>query len=364
MSSPNCADPAYPASELSTATRHLFDESALVPDPTPRVASRSVAALLDEHYGVVGDLVRVDTEKDDTFRLRSAEDEVLVKVSSPHEPAGVVALHTAVMAHLADHAPDLPTQRIRTTRAGHPHVLLHSRQGPRILRVFGFVDGDLLADNAPGRERLAETGEVLARLDHALATFRHPAEGRRLVWDLRHLLLLEELTERVAGTAERRRLAGEVFGRFRRDVVVRFDELPVQMIHGDFSPFNVIVDRTDGNVAGVIDFGDCVRSATVFDPVVMASNLLDARNPDPWADAGTFVAGFCRRLPLGAAESSVLVPATLSRLLQRALVHGWRAARMPDRRDYLVSHAADDWTTLQAAVDTAPGRLPTGRSDA
>lgn len=48
------------------------------------------------------------------------------------------------------------------------------------------------------------------------------------------------------------------------------------MIHGDYSPYNVLVDPgTDSFVTGVIDFGDSMRSALIFDPAVSLATPRD-----------------------------------------------------------------------------------------
>jgi Ser/Thr protein kinase RdoA (MazF antagonist) len=136
----------------------------------------------------------------------------------------------------------------------------------RALRVFDFVDGPVLARTTPDAEQLAEVGAVLGRLDVALARFTHPADGRGLVWDIRHFHHLTGLVEHTPDP-EHRRAAREVFRLFGDTVVPRLSDLETQMIHGDYSPHNVVVDpRGRDYVTGVIDFGDAVRSAVIFDP--------------------------------------------------------------------------------------------------
>jgi Ser/Thr protein kinase RdoA (MazF antagonist) len=263
------------------------------------VGESQVSAWLEENYGLSGRLRSVATEKDDTFRLATDAGGYLVKVSPPDEPVAVVGLQTAAMRFLEDAAADLPVQRLRLTLDGNDHVLITAGDGsPRVLRVFNFVEGTVWAERNPGADQLAQLGGMLGRVDVALSRFAHPADHRELVWDIRHFRELEELVEH-APTVEDGRSAEAVFRLFEATVVPVLGELESQVIHGDYSPYNVVVDdQREGYVTGVIDFGDTMRSAVIFDPAVAMANLL-GRTPDqPWWAACAFAAGYQRTRPI------------------------------------------------------------------
>ena len=218
------------------------------------------------------------------------------------------------------------------------------------MRVFAFVDGPVLAGIHPDQDQLAKVGEVLGRVDLALAGFAHPADQRVLVWDIRHFHQLTGLVEHTPD-AEHRHLAQEVFRLFEDAVVPRLGDLETQVIHGDYSPHNVVVDpQSDDFVTGVIDFGDTVRSAVIFDPAVTMANLVGRVPDDPWREACAFVAGYEQARPIKDSELPLLRMAALARLTLRALMANWRAERVPARREYLLAHARDDWTNVARAV--------------
>jgi hydroxylysine kinase len=309
-----------------------------------------VSSLLEGEYGLVGRLHTVATEKDDTFRLEAVSAGYLVKVSPPDEAEAVVGLQTSAMRFLEDTAPELPVQRVRLTADGRDHVLIGADDSTRVLRVFDFVDGAVWAQVDADGEQLAKVGAMLGRVDVALEAFAHPADRRELVWDIRHFHELTELVEHTP-KAEHRRLADRVFQLFAATVVPRLDDLETQVIHGDYSPYNVVVDeRSDEFITGVIDFGDTVRSAVIFDPAVAMANLL-GRTPDrPWWGACAFLAGYETVRPIKDGELPLLPVAALARLTLRALIASWRAERAPERRDYLQAHARDDWTNVERAL--------------
>ncbi|HET6707910.1 phosphotransferase [Amycolatopsis sp.] len=334
---------------MSFAER-LLAESGLAAAHEP-VDVALVNALVARHYAIDGELERVATEKDDTFRLRTGAGNYLVKVSAPDEPVTTVALQTAVLRFLEDTARELPIQRVKVSVDGADHVLLAARDGgTRVLRVLGYVDGEVLARTTAEPAQLARAGEVLARVDGALAAFTHPADRRRLVWDIRHFHRLTGLAEDVPDPGHHR-LARAVFALFEAAVVPAFDHLETQVIHGDFSPHNIVVDRWhDEFVTGVIDFGDTLRSAVIFDPAVTLANLLGRTPGSPWREACAFAAGYTGVRPIREAELPLLPVAALARLTLRALLAGWRARRVPDRRDYLFEHAKDDWLNVERAL--------------
>jgi Ser/Thr protein kinase RdoA (MazF antagonist) len=339
------------ATQRTNLVRQLFEESGLASSHEP-VDVTLVSALLEKHYRVSGDLERLATEKDDTFRLRSDAGSYLVKVSPPDEPAAVVALQTAAMRFLERAAPELPVQRVRLTVDGDDNLTIETDAGrPRFLRVFDFVDGAVLAHTSPDEEQLAKVGEMLGRVDVALEAFEHPAAHRRLVWDIRHFHQLTGLVDHTPDV-EHRRLAREIFRLFGEAIVPRLGDLETQVIHGDYSPYNVVVDpqSDDDFVTGVIDFGDTMRSAVIFDPAVCMANLLGRAPAHPWLDACSFVAGYVRTRPIKESELPLLPIAALARLTLRALITNWRAERVPERRDYLIDHAKDDWINVERAM--------------
>ena len=349
---------------MSPAQR-LFEESGLASSHEP-IDAELVGTVLERHYRLGGRLDRLATEKDDTFRLRTEAGEYLVKVSPPSEPEDVVALQTAAMRFLENTAPQLPVQRVRLTVEGADHVvLIREESGTRVLRVFDFVAGSVLAQTGADAAQLAKAGAVLGQVDVALEGFAHPAAQRGLVWDIQHFHRLKELVEDTPQPAHRR-LAQQVFALFDRDVVPRLGDLETQVIHGDYSPHNVVVDpHSEEFVIGVIDFGDSVRSAVIFDPAVSVANLL-GRTPDqPWRDACAFVAGYERARPIADSELPLLPVAGLARLTVRALITNWRAKRVPERREYLLDHAKDDWVNVERALavplDEVVAKLTEGR---
>jgi hydroxylysine kinase len=314
-----------------------------------------VAAELRRHYDLAGQLCRIPTEKDDTFRLTTTDaGRFLVKIAPASESAQTVNLQSAVMQYLENSAEPIPAQRlVRGVHGQIESTVVDADGNERILRVLTYLEGTLLATAKPTPAQFAGVGAMLARLDRALSDFAHPDDSRLLIWDLKNFThmrpLLEWVTDRDDVT-----MATWIFDQFDALVTPRINGLETQMIHGDFSPFNVVVDPTsDQFVTGVIDFGDVVRSPTVFELSVAVANQIGADDRRPWASALDIVRGYRAVRPLADADASLLAVTGPARLLLRALIYGWRATTHAHTREYGLSHSAQDWARLRCALSVA-----------
>ena len=320
-----------------------------------RLAEHVVAGHLYELYGLSGVLSRIATEKDDTFRFDNDAGRYLVKIAPASEDRRIVNLQSSAMLHLERHAPDIPAQRLIPGLRGQMESRVTDPQGrSRVMRVLSYLDGTMLADTAATNEQLRAVGVMMARVDDALADFRHPCESRLLLWDLKVFTHLRPLIDYVENRDDRD-MAHWVFDWFDRDIEPIIGDLQTQTIHGDFSPFNVLVDPARPEfVSGVIDFGDVVRSPVVFELSVAGSNQLSVNANDPWGRADEIVHGYQRVRALAPGEAGLLAVTVPARLLSRALIYQWRSTIDPDIREYAMSHSAKDWQRLRTAL--APER--------
>ncbi|AQA05080.1 hypothetical protein BVC93_24745 [Mycobacterium sp. MS1601] len=342
-----------------TTFGEIVSESGIGASDRPSMEMTVVSSLLAVHFGLMGRIERIATEKDDTFRLRAPSGDFLVKISPPDEDPDIVSLQTAAVLHLEAHAPDLPIQRLVRTLEGRESVLLPKRDGrfPRVMRVLEFMQGQLLADVSPSPVQLEDVGAMLARVTQALTTFDHPRAERRLIWDLQNFTQMRVMCDYVPDP-DHRSAAEQVFDRFDAFVTPVLSRLPKQVVHGDFSPHNVVVDMASTNVvSGVIDFGDVVRSAVVFDVSVPMANQLGVDASSPWSRPLDLLRGYLRATALSEIEIEVLADSTPARLLLRALVAAWQAERSPDRHRYLLTHATHDWARLQGGLTVPRNRV-------
>lgn len=278
-------------------------------EPFAAVAPVEAVGLLAEHWAIdAAQLTRLETERDDTFRVGTADGTLILKIAHPNDPPALIELQSSAMEHARSADPAIPLQHVVRTRDD----ALAAEVGGRTARVLTWLDGDLMLDSPSSPALLHDAGRMLGRLNRALAGFEHPAADRALAWDLPHL---PDLRSHATDP-----LHLEVIDRFAAEVSPVLAELPHQVIHNDGHPGNLLVDpaRPDA-VAGILDFGDTVRTARVCDLAVALAYLVpDA--PRPWPDVDAFTAGFESVVPLSDEERALLPMLIAARTIMRTVI--------------------------------------------
>ncbi|MER8887281.1 phosphotransferase enzyme family protein [Mesorhizobium sp. M0816] len=330
--------------------QRLLEESSLVSSSQP-IDSLLLKNMLKRHYGLSGHVERLSSEKGHTFRLKADASEYLVKVSPSDEPEPVTALQIAAIRYLDDTAHALPIQRIKATLDRRDSVPIDLGGGTcRILSVFCFVEGLLWEQMDANAEHLTKLGDMLGRVNSALRLFGHPAAARSLVYDIGQFHRWAGLVD-YTPDPKRRLLAQRSFKLFEEVVLPRLSSLETQVIHGDYAPNNVVVDPlSDVFVKAILDFGDTVHTAVIFDPANPVAHLIGRTQDHPWQDALAFVAGYEQSRPINESELPLLPVAALARLTMLALIRHWKAERAPDQSEELLAGAEYYWTNLERAM--------------
>ncbi len=200
-------------------------------------------------------------------------------------------------------------------------------------------------------------GEVTGRLSHALRGFFHPAAGRAIEWDQKQLPGLMAHAALVSDPA-RRRLLETVLDRFVERVEPAFPSLRAQVIHNDVTLDNLLIG-SDGEISGVIDFGDMAHTALVLDVPATLQSLVRDRD-DIFDVAAAFLAGFTSVVRLERQEAELLGDLLAGRMAQTILISAWRTQRYPDNA-YITGWEAPAWDLLRqlevAGFDAAGQRL-------
>jgi Ser/Thr protein kinase RdoA (MazF antagonist) len=217
----------------------------------------------------------------------------------------------------------LDLARIRNARTGTDHWV----------RMLTWIDGEVLAKcRSRGPALFESMGACLAKLDAVLCDFRHPAMHRILQWDLRRADMARESAGLLP--AARRTLVERILSQWER---VDWSALRHSVIHGDANDYNVIV--VGGRMAGLLDFGDMLCTATVCDlAIALAYTMLD--ESEPLAVAAQVIRAYQRVYPLTDAEQQALFPLILSRLCMSVCYSAHNRARNPDDPYQVVTEVA------------------------
>jgi Ser/Thr protein kinase RdoA (MazF antagonist) len=251
----------------------------------PRFDEAEAAGIARDLFAFDGEVERAfASERDQNFLVVDGGGERrIVKISNAGEDPGVLDMEVAAARHVRRLDPSLPVAQPFATAAD-PEVFVglasdDGRGATHLVRMFEFLQGRGSVDGVElDHAALWAYGETLARLGRALRGFFHPSADRVLLWSVEHCLSLRPMTDRIEDP-ERRALVRRVFDRFEERVAPRWPGLRAQVVHGDLTLDNALLDDR-GRITGIVDFGDMSHTALLADPVSALDSVLGVRHGD------------------------------------------------------------------------------------
>jgi len=304
--------------------------NVLETDP-PRFTPEEVAAIAAELFGLEGEARDLGSERDQTFLVG---DDIL-KISNSGEDPAILDLEAKALEHIGRVDPELPVARLKASGLHDGHFV---RLFERMPGGSGVRD---LADDA-----VFAFGAMDARLTLALRGFFHAAAGRDLLWNPGEAARLRPLAASIPDEV-RRAIVERVLDRIEERVLPRWAHLPAQVVHGDFTLDNVLVDER-GRVSGITDFGDIGFATRAGDLAIAVSSILRAGSgDDPFRTARIAIDGYQSRLPLEQEELDLLGDLLAARLAALVAISAWRVERYPENAEYITSWDAESWELLE-----------------
>ena len=352
-----------------------FDE--VLQATPPRFSADEAVEIAARTFGVSPTGARnLGSERDQTFMLEGADGSFAVlKVSNAVEDAAMLDMEASAAQHArrvdpglpialpwpvpgaADDADDPVAYRASLEVGEHEHfVRMYD-----VLPGTAGVDPTTLSDAA-----IAGWGETTARLGRALRGFFHPRAERTMLWDPQHALRTRPLLDDVPDPTHRE-LALRVLDRFEAAVAPIWPELRAQVVHGDLTVDNALVDA-DGTITGITDFGDMSHSALAIDIASIVDSLVAGREADEvFRLTRLILDGYQRVTPLEPLELALVGELVAARCAVTIAITSWRAARGLDDAGYVERYCASVARTIQAILDAGweeAARRLTGSPDA
>ena len=319
---------------------------------------KEASRTLTELYGLTGECERLPSERDEIFHVTASDGrEFTLRFANAAEPVAVTDFQCSALQWLEARDACLPVQRLVPTRDGAPFATVETSDGlSRAVRLLTYLTGLPLIGTVRTPAQRSATGTVLGNLTRALDGFRHSADGHELVWDLKRLPLLRKLIPSDAGSEWSQ--PARCIDEFERRVVPVLDQLPQQVVHNDFNLHNILVDAGEATrIVGILDFGDMVRTARVFDVAIAASYHLDA--DAPLAGPCTLIEAYHQARPLALVEAELLFTLLRARMAATIIITEWRAQRYPANRAYIRKNTLRAWDGLALLA-----HLPEDRAEA
>ena len=321
------------------------------------------AAIARDTFGRDGRVHPLPGELDHNYRVSGPGGDIVLKLI-PTARRPVPDLVAACLEHLA--AADLPAP---VPRLVFPTITTPSPPGPGRAPTSGplapvtfagaphvacavtWLPGIPLAELRPRPGAvLRALGTLLARLDAALSGFDHPALEREFAWRMdtapatirAHLRHLGRGRDQVSATLDRAAALLDPL----------LDALPRAVVHNDANDYNVIVRPSlEGTrLAGLIDFGDVVRSRRAAEVAVAAAYAMLGR-ADPVEAACLIAGGYAAVTPLGEKECRAILPLVALRLCLSVSVQARQMREQPGN-EYLAVSQEPAWTLLDRLART------------
>jgi hydroxylysine kinase len=301
--------------------------------------------LAAEYFGLPATALRLNSERDDNFRLRTLDGrEYILKIANPAEDRAVTNLQTEALLHLAVAEPGLPIPRIFPALNGAHELEIKFDDGStRIVRLLSFLAGAPMHSVEPSTALRRDLGRCAARLARGLRDFHHSGANHKLLWDLQHAAELRALVDAVP--EERRGLVQHFLDGFEACALPALPRLPAQPVHNDLNPHNVMVDPGTESISGIIDFGDLTFTARINDLAIAAAYQV-ADSDDPLAPACDLIGAYHAVSPLDPAEFDILFDLMATRMAMTVVISSWRAHRYPENRAYILRNNQGAWARL------------------
>jgi 4-aminobutyrate aminotransferase-like enzyme/Ser/Thr protein kinase RdoA (MazF antagonist) len=309
---------------------------AVLTSPPPMFSATEAAAIARDIFGVSGAATATDSERDQTF-LIDGDHAAVLKISNAAEDPRQLDLEARAAQHIAAVDPALPVAlprpvpgtnafRAQVVREGNVHwARLYDR-----LPGNASVEGASLSDEA-----IVAWGAMAARVGRALRGFFDPAAQRVMPWDVQHALQLRPLLETISDD-NLRQLVSRALDRYEQEVTPLWPTLRHQVIHTDHCASNTLVDD-EGEVTGIIDFGDASWSALVVDLAAVLETVVDGREEDVdefFRVCRLALDGYDSVTPLEPNERRIVGELLAARMCAGIVIPSWRASLTRGQRQF------------------------------
>lgn len=324
------------------------DDSAfeVIEAAPPRLTAADAVAIARDSYGLNVETQALVSERDQNFLLRTQDGRRLVlKVANALEDPQVTDFQIRALQHIAsknDRSLAVPT--IVETLDECSGIVVEHGSARHVTRVVSYVPGRPLSDVPLTPALCRDLGRYLAALDRALADFSHPGADQRLLWDMKRASQIRKLLPHVDDDGTRK-LLQDTLDEFEAHAQPSFDSLRWQVIHNDANPGNVLATPDGRQVAGIIDFGDMLRSPLIIDLAVAAA-YLRVLDGNPLTLITELIAGFHSMTALTRPELDVLHILIKTRLATTVAILAWRESLRAEDDAYLQDAATAERTAL------------------
>ncbi|MCP9768576.1 aminotransferase class III-fold pyridoxal phosphate-dependent enzyme [Lacihabitans sp. LS3-19] len=291
--------------------------------------------IASEYLSVVDEISFLPGEIDFNFKVKSGENNFILKVSRPDFDLKYLDFQNELLQHLESKNVPFLFPKIIKNQAGDGQMDYLDANGQlRKVRMLEWIEGDLFSDYFPKSESLYYSlGKKGGEITNALLDFKHQLAIRTFDWDLANGLWTANHLD--VFTENEREIVVYFLEKFK-NIQKDYAQLRKSTIHNDANENNIVVNSKNGEIAAIIDYGDAVYSQIINDLAVsLAYAIMDTEQP--LQAAIPIVKGYHEAFPLQEKELEVLYILVAMRLVISVTKSAINKQKEPENKYLLVS---------------------------
>ena len=312
-------------------------DSVFIVSP-PSFTIKEISDILDIEFSMNGTVTELYSDRDQNFHFSNGQDELIIKVSNPAEERSILDLQDLASKHIADKDPTIQIPKL----VG--RILEIKKDGKTFLvRLMSYVKGQFLGQNEVKNSDLGSLGNFLGRLSLSLEGFDHPGAHRQFEWDCKQTDLIKGISEHIESNRDKITVS-HFINEFEKNIPDLAIDMRMSVIHNDGNDHNILISD-NGDIIGIIDFGDMVYTFQAVEPAV-AMAYIALNNDDPFPAIASMLKGYHVKFPLRQSELASTIYLMCSRLCITVSMAAWRKILFPDNK-YLTISESSAWKLLR-----------------
>lgn len=306
--------------------------------------------LLEGYYGLSHvRLYRMEGYESINFKVVARQGTFVLKAYRYQEETFEnINSENKVLAFIKDHKDSFPV--VIKNLQGKELTVPDDGDMSYFFRLSTYLEGTFLAETDKTPQLLSSLGQFLGQLDQCLFLLAPSVfKARKIHWDLDHVLMNESLIHYISSVGDRK-LVEYFFIQYKQHVQPHLYELKKSLIHNDANDWNVLI--RDGQISGLIDFGDMVYSSTINELAVAITYAL-MNEEDIVEKASLILSSYHNVHSLEPLEINVLYYLIAMRLCTSVCQSAFHKQSNTES-DYITVSEAGAWSLLKKWISINP----------
>lgn len=315
------------------------------------ISEQFLRELLYKHYRITASSIeKIHGYEDQNFLLKDGEGtKMIAKVATDLLNPYVLDAQLKAMAYLRTKGNEMRIQQIKANLNAEAYTAFDVDGKTVYLRVLSYLEGTFMGDLKDCPLSVVESlGTALGNMDLELKDFSHPAACRFIAWDLAQALNCRDHLPYIKDH-EKRTMAAYFLLQYEMEVLPLQHQLRRAVIHNDANDYNVLI--TDGQMSGLLDFGDMVESQLINNVAVACTYVMFKRE-EPLTAALALLKQYHKVYPLQEMELSILYYLIAARLCMSVTISAMQRSKSSNAHHFLSETAA--WNLLYQWIKISP----------